>query len=122
MKITEQEYAALMLRRMRRLAPPGPSHADILKAVRDVLRLCRYDHYKNFGGPIGEKGLPDITALEPKTGRYIGLEVKAGKDKMNEFQIRWRERILRSGGMFIEVRDIDDVIDGLGVRERFLQL
>ncbi len=100
--------------------PKGPSHAELLSSIRSMLRIVGYDHYKNFGGPIGEKGLPDITAMEPKTGRYVGIEVKAEGDSLRPDQIKWRNRILRAGGIFIEARSLDDVIDGLGIRDRFL--
>ena len=100
---------------------PQASHADLIKAIRDILDYCKYEHYKNWGGPMGQKGLPDITALEPNTGRYIGIEAKVGRDKLSDDQIKIKGKILRSNAIFIEARTVDDLINGLGLQERFLR-
>jgi hypothetical protein len=100
--------------------PPGPKHGDIVASIKHLLAVCGYVYYYNWGGPLSEKGIPDITALEPKTGRYIGIEAKAGKDQLREDQIKWKSRILAGGGIFIEARTLEDVVHGLGLEDRFL--
>ena len=100
--------------------PLGPSHTELKRAIRDLLKWARYEHYPNTAGMGCEVGLPDLTAIEPTTGRYIGIEVKVGRDELRPAQIKWRDRILRSCGIFIEARSVDDVIAGLGLGDGML--
>jgi hypothetical protein len=124
LRMTEQELAALVESRKKPKAPPAPpappapTHGEIMRAVRDLLRQCQIEHYPNVPGPISERGLPDITAIHE--GRYVGIEVKKGKDTLSKDQKKWRDRIIGAKGLWIEARSVDDVIDGMGIRERFL--
>lgn len=59
---------------------------------------------------FGEKGSADIFAIAPPDGKFIGIEVKAGKDKMSEAQVQWHLEVRAMGGVTIEARSIDDVI------------
>ncbi len=55
-----------------------------------------------------EKGLPDIVLIYE--GRYIGIEVKAGSDRLSEDQKKRRFEIERAGGIYFECRSTDDFI------------
>lgn len=55
-----------------------------------------------------EKGLPDIVMIYE--GRYIGIEVKAGSDRLSEDQKKRRFEIERAGGVYFECRSTDDFI------------
>lgn len=55
-----------------------------------------------------EKGIPDIIAVIK--GRFIGIEVKAGKDKLSEDQKRRKFEIERAGGLYFEARSTDDFL------------
>ena len=62
-----------------------------------------------------EKGLPDIVAVI--AGRFAGIEVKAGKDKLSPDQLHRKFEIERAGGLYFEARSTDDFLkwfDNLG--------
>lgn len=54
------------------------------------------------------KGLPDIIAII--RGRFVGIEVKAGKDKLSEHQQYRKFEIERAGGTYFEARSTDDFL------------
>jgi hypothetical protein len=54
-----------------------------------------------------KKGLPDVVAI--LKGQFIGIEVKIGKDRMSEHQLKRKEEIEKAGGRFIVARDIEQV-------------
>lgn len=56
-----------------------------------------------------EKGLPDIMAVI--NGRFAGIEVKAGRDKMSQEQCMRKFEIEKAGGLFFEARSTDDFIE-----------
>lgn len=55
-----------------------------------------------------EKGLPDIFACI--RGRFAGIEVKAGRDKMSIDQLHRKAEIERAGGLYFEARSTDDFL------------
>ena len=55
-----------------------------------------------------EKGIPDIIAII--RGQFWGIEVKAGKDKMSEDQLKRKFEILNAGGLFFEIRSTDEFV------------
>lgn len=58
-----------------------------------------------------EKGLPDIFAVIK--GRFAGIEVKAGRDKMSNEQLQRKFEIERAGGLYFEARSTDDFLNWL---------
>ena len=59
-------------------------------------------------------GVPDIVGL--LRGRFIGIEVKMGKDSMRMQQLRRKEEIEKAGGAYFIAKDFDSTkifIDGL---------
>jgi hypothetical protein len=55
-----------------------------------------------------EKGLPDIFAII--RGRFAGIEVKAGRDKMSTEQQQRRFEIEKAGGLYFECRSTDEFL------------
>lgn len=91
---------------------------EITKAIRSMLKGLGVFHWKNFGGPMCQPGVPDILGIWQ--GRMLGIEVKAPKGRLSESQHRFIDSINREGGLAFVARSIDDVIDGLDIRDRFL--
>lgn len=56
------------------------------------------------------KGQPDIIAIQKGTGRMIGVEIKAGKDKLSTDQKRFILMANKAGAMVIECRELADVV------------
>ena len=52
-----------------------------------------------------EKGLPDIFAVI--RGRFAGIEVKAGRDKISQEQLHRKFEIERAKGLYFEARNTD---------------
>lgn len=55
-----------------------------------------------------ERGLPDVIAI--LNGRFVGIEVKAGRDKMSDFQRQRKQEIEKAGGVHFECRSTDDFL------------
>ena len=54
-------------------------------------------------------GVPDVEACI--AGKYVGFEIKVGRDKMRESQIKFKEKITEANGVYVIVKEIDDVIN-----------
>lgn len=71
-----------------------------------------YDPHINsgFGGYRahgGLKGVPDIICII--SGKFVGVEIKAGADKMSPDQVLFQKRCERNGGKYFVVKRIEDV-------------
>ena len=55
-----------------------------------------------------EKGLPDVWACI--RGKFVTIEVKAGRDKMSEHQDKRRFEIERAGGIFLVANSTDGFV------------
>lgn len=58
-----------------------------------------------------EKGLPDVIMIY--RGRFIAIEVKAGRDKLSDDQKKRQFEIERAGGIYFECRSTDGFINFL---------
>ncbi len=65
-------------------------------------------------------GVPDLICCFK--GRLIGIEIKAEKGIVSEYQKEFIDNINRAGGLAFVARDIQTVIDKLELRDRFLGL
>lgn len=59
------------------------------------------------------KGWSDITACLPPHGKFLAIEVKIDTDVLSDDQILIRDQVVTKGGLHIEARDLDDVINGI---------
>jgi penicillin-binding protein-related factor A (putative recombinase) len=99
--------------------PPAPhTEAAITKSIRDLLNSLKIFNWKNWGGLMGTKGVPDILGIYK--GRFLGIEVKTATGKVSPEQEKFLENIRKSGGIGFVARSLDDVIDNLGLRDQFL--
>lgn len=57
----------------------------------------------------GKKGCPDICGV--MNGKFYGLEVKVGKNKLSQFQKQAQEDIEKAGGIYKVIRSIEDLED-----------
>lgn len=56
-----------------------------------------------------KKGTADIHAVIG--GRHVSIEVKIGRDKMSEHQLKVRKDIEAAGGLYFEARTFDEFIN-----------
>lgn len=59
----------------------------------------------------GISGQPDIVAILPPTGRYLGIEVKTGFDRLRPGQVSFRENSTHCGAAYLEVKTFDDFLN-----------
>ena len=86
-------------------------------AVRDYLRLSGWVSFKCAAGRVksagrmvvfGTVGAPDLVAINGD--RYLLLEIKAGKDRMNDNQKAFRAMVEAVRGTYHVIRSIGDVM------------
>jgi len=95
------------------------TEAEITRAIRGSLKTLGIFHWKQWQGPMSQpKGISDIIGIFK--GKPLAIEIKTARGKLSEYQQAFAETWKREGGIFIEARGVDDVIDGLGIRSRFL--
>ena len=70
----------------------------------------------NYNAKLGKwvksgstRGMADISAVVD--GRSISVEVKIGKDKVRESQLKVKAQMEKAGGVYLIVRSFDDFIE-----------
>jgi hypothetical protein len=90
-----------------------PNESEITREIRCYLRIRGIWHYKNWGGPMSQKGISDITAIYK--GIPIYFEVKTERGKLTESQRTFLEEVNLNGGLGIVLRSIENVIEACEV-------
>jgi hypothetical protein len=97
---------------------PHLTEKEITSQIRSVLKTFHIFHYKAWGGPMSEKGIPDIIGCID--GKFFAIEVKTKVGKMSDYQEAFRRRITEAGGLHIIARSLDDVMAGLNLKKAVL--
>lgn len=93
--------------------------ADITRAIRSLLKSLGVFHWKQWQGSFSQpKGVSDILGIFK--GKPLAIEVKTDRGRVSDAQKDFLKRWNKEGGIGFVARGVDDVIDGLGVRDRFL--
>jgi Holliday junction resolvase len=95
----------------------GPTEKEIVNEIRELLRFLNIFHWKVFTGPTNLPGIADI--LGCYKGRFLAIEVKRKGQNPTELQQAFIDQIQRAGGLAFVARSSDDVIDGLGLKNKF---
>jgi len=67
----------------------------------------QFDTKQGRWRPGGQKrGLPDVIGILPD-GRFIGIEVKVGRDRVSEYQELRRSEIISSNGHYLIARNLE---------------
>ena len=91
--------------------------------VKSCLELLVWKQFKLFwrnntgatrtegGGFIrfGEVGSPDIFIVLPPHGMLVGIECKVGKNKLSDSQFIFGEKLMKAGGRYEIIRNLDDL-------------
>ena len=99
---------------------PRDSANQITQSVIDYIRMkggkaTRINTGQRLGVRFGEVGAADVIGCY--RGRYVAVEVKAGKDVLSEKQLEWLNDARRAGGVTVIAYSLQDVIDALaGIR------
>jgi Holliday junction resolvase len=97
---------------------PAMTEAEITRGIRRMLDALGVFNFKHWSGPMSMKGIADI--LGCYQGRFLAIEVKTLTGRLSPAQEQFLERVRKAGGLAFVARSIDDAIDALGVRGRFL--
>lgn len=81
---------------------------SLKKAIKDYLNLKNIFWWHNLQGIGSYPGTPDICVVHK--GKFYGIEIKAPKGRLSEYQQRFKENLETSEGIFIEARSLDDVM------------
>ena len=129
-EITDHEEALRLVTPKKKPTKIKITHADIVKAVKDLLKAFGIFHWKHFSGPLGKPGVSDVLGIRKvkvsdlvkagiqEVGIFIAIEVKAGDDTLSVDQEGFGLNVQDEGGIFVEARKVDDIIDPLGLKDR----
>jgi hypothetical protein len=81
------------------MTPEGKQKSRVKKILDEL--GCYY--FFPIGGQYSARGVPDIIVC--LDGLFVGLEIKAGKNKATALQLREIERIKSAGGFALVVDD-----------------
>jgi len=60
--------------------------------------------------PAVKVGLPDIMGIIPPSGRFLGIEIKTGKDRLRPEQKAFLLQAIACGGLCFVVKDYEDFV------------
>jgi hypothetical protein len=86
------------------------NETDIKHQVKDYLDLQGFFHFPIMQGLGSMPGLPDRIAIS-KNGIVIFLEIKAGKNKQSDYQIKFEKEIKNHNGIYLLIYSIEELID-----------
>jgi hypothetical protein len=104
----------------------GKRETEITRAIRGVLNGLGVYHFKVLQGLGCHPGVSDIIGVVPPSikrewaGKILAIEVKTPRGRLSDYQKRFLAMIKRDGGIAGVARSVDDLIDLLGVQDRFL--
>lgn len=98
--------------------PPTPE-ALLTRSVRQLLNAAGIFHWKEFQTLGSYRGVSDVIGIYK--GQMIALEIKSDRGRVSPEQQSFIDRINAEGGIAAVVRSIDDVINILGLQDRFLR-
>lgn len=58
--------------------------------------------------PASKVGVPDILAVIPPAGKFLGIEIKTGKDRPRPEQLGFQSSLHHVGAHMIFVKDFED--------------
>ena len=98
------------------------TESQIQKACLETLERLKVFAWRNNTGAVrvekrffrfGLAGSPDILAIHPRDGTFIGIEVKSKTGKMSDSQKEFAERVRRNNAIYMVVRDVDQLVSQL---------
>ena len=88
---------------------------DNTKTFTNVIGITKQIGSKKWIKGSGTKGSADISATI--NGKSVKIEVKIGKDRQSEHQIKYQQSIEKSGGIYLIAKSFEDFIKQCNIRE-----
>lgn len=79
--------------------------------IRLWIRVVGFDESRKI--KYGINGESDLDGIIAPHGRKLCIEVKTGKGKLSVDQIKYRDMILKFGGIYIKATSVDQVLKEL---------
>ncbi len=96
------------------------SEAELTIMIREFLTSRGIFHWKSWQGPMSQpRGVADIIGCYK--GRFIAIEIKAGKRQLTQDQAAFLSQVERAGGCAFVARCVKDVVEGLRWVEEDIQ-
>lgn len=105
--ITVEEFKKIQRRPGTAQGKAKVTETDIMRDIRDFLRLHGWKVVRNHQSLGSEKGVPDLTAI--RGGQTVWIEVKTPKGRLSKHQEAWLQDLEDHGGWWIVARSIEDV-------------
>ena len=83
-------------------------HIGSSKNIRLWVRVVGFDEKRKI--KYGIPGESDLQGIIYPGGRMLSIEVKTGKGRLTGEQKRWRNMILKFGGIHIVARSVEEVL------------
>ena len=94
-----------------------PKEAEVTSDIRRFLKTMGIPHFKKLQGLGSPKGIADIIGCYK--GRFLAIEVKRPGEKPTPDQQEFLDRYSSAGGICFVARSVDDVIQSLGIQEKW---
>lgn len=88
----------------------GVKEAHVTKSVRDMLKLLKIPHFKNFATLGSKRGVSDIIGVLPKNGRALFLELKAPGKRPTPDQVQFLTEMAAAGALAFWADNARDVV------------
>ena len=86
---------------------PKITEADVLCAIRDLLRLYGWKVTRIHQSLGSEKGIPDLVCT--RGGQTCWIECKTPRGALSPYQVAWLQDLEDHGGWYIVARGVEDV-------------
>ena len=94
------------------------NEAILTRQIRNVLNYAHIWHFKNWAGIGSRLGVADITGVYE--GKALFIEIKTPRGVVSPHQEKFLDEARNAGAIAFVARSIDDVIERLGLQDRFL--
>ena len=91
---------------------------DVKKQIKDYLNALGIFYFCPLQGLGSTPGVSDFIGIY--NGKFMAIEAKAAKGKLNEFQSNFLAKVKQQGGIAITAWSVDDVITPLNKFRGFL--
>lgn len=88
----------------------GPEAKLRQKVYRRLKKLDIF-YMPIVGHPTQTRGMPDLILIID--GLFVGIELKAGKNKQSESQVEMEKKITKAGGKYYVVRSVAGLMEVL---------
>jgi len=93
---------------------------QVKKSIKDLLAYLHIFNFHVLQGLGSRRGICDRIAIYK--GQFIAIETKAKGRKPSEAQVEFLREVEEAGGISIVAYSPDDIIEALGLQDRFLDL